>query len=207
MPYHIRRRTLGHLLLSVGLLLSTQGCLATRDWVTEQLNPLAGRISAVETRLNQTDAKVDSALDRLAHLRLERQFVLNLREGATFAPNSAALTPEARSQIEGFLHDLPEPQAAIFLVAGHTDRTGSVDHNYELGQKRATSVAQYLIVQKGLDPLRVSVVSYGASVPIADNATPEGRRQNRRVEILVYREGITSAEAPPPAEVQRPEGR
>jgi outer membrane protein OmpA-like peptidoglycan-associated protein len=186
--------------------LSTPGCLATRDWVTAQLSPLTGRVSEVETRLNQTDAKVESTQNRLEHLRLERQFVLNLKEGAIFAPNSAILTPEARRQIDGFLNDLQERQSVFFLVAGHSDRRGSADHNYALGQQRAARVAQYLIVQKGIDPLRVNVVSYGASVPVADNATPEGRHKNRRVEILVYREGITASEAPPRPEVQRPEG-
>src|SRR5262245_15000067 len=206
MPCHRRRKTLSFFLPIVCLLLSTQGCLATRNWVTEQLNPLISRVSKVETHLDQTDTKVESTQNRLEHLRLEKQFVLNLKEGTTFAPNSATLTPEARRQIDGFLNDLQEPQSVLFLVAGHSDRTGSADHNYELGQKRAASVAQYLIVQKGIDPLRVNTVSYGANVPIADNATPEGRRQNRRVEILVYREGITAGEAPPRPGAQAPEG-
>jgi len=206
MPYHRKTKTLSLVFPLVCLVLSTPGCLATRNWVTEQLSPLIGRLSAVETRLDQTDTKVESTQNRLEHLRLERQFVLNLKEGATFAPNSAALTPEARRQLEGFLSDLQEPQSVLFLVTGHSDNTGSADHNYALGQQRAARVAQYLIVQKGIDPLRVNAVSYGASVPIADNATPEGRRKNRRVEILVYREGITTSEAPPRPEAQGPEG-
>jgi outer membrane protein OmpA-like peptidoglycan-associated protein len=201
-----RKKTLSFLLPLGCLLLSTQGCLATRNWVTEQLNPLIGRVAKVETRLAQTEAKVESTQNRLDHLRLEKQFVLNLKEGATFAPNSAALTPEAREQIDGFLNDLQEPQSVLFLVTGHSDRTGSADHNYALGQQRAASVAQYLIVQKGIDPLRVNTVSYGANVPVADNATPEGRRKNRRVEILVYREVITAGEAPPRPGAQGPEG-
>lgn len=204
MSCHRRRKTLSFLLPLGCLLLSTQGCLATRNWVTEQLNPLIGRVSKVETRLDQTEAKVVSTQNRLEHLRLEKQFVLNLKEGATFAPNSAALTPGAREQIDGFLNDLQEPQSVLFLVTGHSDRTGSADHNYALGQQRAASVAQYLIVQQGIDPLRVNTVSYGANVPVADNATPEGRRKNRRVEILVYREVITAGEAPPRPGTQGP---
>jgi peptidoglycan-associated lipoprotein len=206
MSCHRRKNTLSFVFPLGCLLLSTSGCLATRNWVTAQLSPLTGRLSAVETRLDQTDAKVEDAHNRLEHLQLERQFVLNLKEGATFTSNSAMLTPEARRQIDGFLGDLPEPQSVLFLVAGHTDHTGSADRNYELGQKRAASVAQYLIVQKGIDPLRVNVVSYGTSVPVADNRTPEGRRKNRRVEILVYREGISASEASPRPAAQEPEG-
>jgi flagellar motor protein MotB len=54
-------------------------------------------------------------------------------------------------------------------------------------------VSKYLVTRKGLDPLRVTLVSYGASVPLGDNGTSEGRRQNRRIEILVYKEDITSS--------------
>ena len=189
------------------LLLGVQGCLATRGWVTEQMAPLEGRVSNVETRLGQTEAKADQALDRLDHLRLERRFVLNLKEGANFPFNSDSLTPETRSQIDAFLSDLKETDDAIFLVAGHTDNLGSEAYNYELGQKRAASVARYLIAHKRLDPLRVTAVSYGKSAPIADNATREGRRKNRRIEILVYKEAITASSGgtAPRAEIGQPE--
>ena len=80
----------------------------------------------------------------------------------------------------------------VFVVAGYTDSIGHEDYNYELGQRRATSVAGYLVGDKGLDPTQVRVVSYGASRPIAENSTRAGRRSNRRVEILVYQEKIAS---------------
>ena len=63
------------------LLLGVQGCLATRGWVTEQMAPLEGRVSNVETRLSQTDAKADQALDRLNHLRLEAVRAESQRRG------------------------------------------------------------------------------------------------------------------------------
>ncbi len=179
-PYIIARRT-PFLVLGIPFVLSLQGCLATQGWVTEQINPLADRVSAVETHLGQTDAKADEALDRLDHLRLEKRFVLDLKEGANFSLNSDALTADVRRQIDGFLSDLKETDDAVFLVAGHTDSTGPDGHNYELGQKRAASVARYL------------TVSYGENSPLADNTTAEGRRKNRRVEILVYKEAIRSS--------------
>jgi outer membrane protein OmpA-like peptidoglycan-associated protein len=80
----------------------------------------------------------------------------------------------------------------VFVVAGYTDSVGHEDYNYELGQRRATSVAGYLVGSKGLDPTQVRVVSYGASKPVADNSTPSGRRKNRRVEILVFQERIAT---------------
>jgi len=197
------RRTL-FLIFGVPFTLGLQGCLATQGWVTEQITPLSERVSAVETRLSQTEAKADEALDRLDHLRLEKRFVLDLKEGANFALNSDALTADARSQIDGFLSDLKEADDAIFVVAGHTDSKGPEGRNYELGQKRAASVARYLVSRKGIDPLRVTAVSYGESSPLADNATLAGRQKNRRVEILVYKEAITnsSGKAAPHAEAE-----
>lgn len=204
-----------------------QGCLATRDWVREQVDPVSGRVSQTETRLNQTegqvgslggrmtgaetklgqvdgrigqvDAKTDKALNALANLRLERRFVIDMKDGANFGFNSFNLPSEAKKELDGFLSDLKgDPsgmEGAVFLVAGHTDSVGSEDYNYELGKRRADSVSRYLITQKKMDPLRVVTVSYGKTAPAAENNTSQGRAKNRRVEILVYRDAITSAAA------------
>jgi len=69
-------------------------------------------------------------------------------------------------------------------VYGFTDSTGSASYNQGLSQRRAASVASYLGSQ-GIDPRRFAVIGYGASQPVASNATPEGRAQNRRVEIQI----------------------
>jgi peptidoglycan-associated lipoprotein len=182
------------------VLFGLTGCLATQGWVQKQMTPLAERVSDVEGRLGQSEArlqlvggKADVALDRLDNLRLEKRFVLNLKDGAQFAFDSAAMTQETRRQIDRFVDGTKDVNDALFVVVGHTDNTGSEDYNFELGQKRAASVARYLISKKGVDPLRVTAVTYGANAPLADNTTGEGRRKNRRVEILVYKESITSS--------------
>jgi outer membrane protein OmpA-like peptidoglycan-associated protein len=217
---------------ALGALLFTQGCIATRDWVKEQMDPLStrvsqgeerltkaegqigtldnrmggvegklgqyeGRLGQFEGRLGQVDAKTDKALNSLANLRLDRRFIIDMKEGANFAFNSANLPAQAQKEIDGFLSDLKGDAAGadstVFLVAGHTDNAGSEDFNYELGKKRADAVSRYLITQKKMDPLKVISVSYGESAPLQDNSTSQSRAKNRRVEILVYREGITSA--------------
>src|SRR5215475_9447492 len=203
---------------ALGSLLVMQGCIATRDWVREQMDPMSSRVatneqqigalsnrtSGVETklgqfegRLGQVDVKTDKALNTLANLRLERRFVIDMKEGANFAFNSAALPAQAQKEIDGFLSDLKGDAAGadgtIFLVAGHTDNVGSEEVNYQLGKRRADAVSRYLITQKKVDPLKVVSVSYGGSAPLQDNSTGQGRAKNRRVEILVYRDGITSA--------------
>lgn len=242
----IRRKGLLTFSLFASLLFILQGCLATRDWVAEELGPrdqrvadaerrldqVSGRVSGAESRISgaegrlsntegrlsnaegrigQVDAKAEKALSSLANLRLERRLVLDLKEGANFGFNSAMLPEQAKKEIDGFLSDLKGDltgtNSPIFLVTGHTDNAGTDDYNYELGRKRAESVTKYLILQKKLDPMRVVAVSYGKSAPLADNTTREGRGKNRRVEILVYREGITTApaQAASPASVSKSE--
>jgi outer membrane protein OmpA-like peptidoglycan-associated protein len=168
-----------------GLLLSASGCIATRSWVDDQLRPITGQQAQLETQMN--------------NLHLERRLVLDSSNGPTFTPGSSALSANAKREIDSFLGDLQGqtvPGSAtserVFLVAGYTDSVGHEAYNYELGQQRATSVAGYLVGNKGLDPTQVRVVSYGASKPVANNSTASGRRMNRRVEILVYQERIAT---------------
>jgi len=171
----------------VGLLFTTSGCLATRSWVGDQLKPITGQQEQLETQMN--------------NLHLERKLVLDSTQGPTFASGSAALSPNAKREIDAFVGDMEEPNRSappaatanrVFVIAGYTDSVGHEAYNYDLGQRRATSVAGYLVGRKGLDPTQVRVVSYGDSRPVAENSTRSGRRSNRRVEILVYQEKIAS---------------
>jgi len=169
----------------VGLILGASGCIATRAWVGDQLRPITGQQEKLETQLN--------------NLHLERRLVLDSSAGPTFASGSAALSGNAKREIDQFVGDMEGSTGSesassqrVFVVAGYTDSVGHEDYNYELAQRRATSVAGYLVGKKGLDPTQVRVVSYGASKPVDNNSTRSGRRKNRRVEILVYQEKIAS---------------
>ena len=168
-----------------GLLLTLNGCLATRSWVGDQLRPITGQQEQLQAQMN--------------NLHLEKKLVLDSTNGPTFKFGSAALTGNAKREIDQFVGDLQGPTGSeaaaserVFVIAGYTDSVGHETYNYELGQQRATSVAGYLVGTKGLDPTQVRVVSYGASKPVADNSTRTGRSKNRRVEILVYQERIAT---------------
>jgi outer membrane protein OmpA-like peptidoglycan-associated protein len=174
--------------------------------VQEQIQPLDQRLTTTERRLEETDAKVNEALARFDNLRMERQFVLNLKGGSEFSPGSAVLTEDGQRAVSGFLSDLGDTDGLVFLVAGHTDAVGSEERNYELGQKRASSVARFLI-KRGVDPFRVTSTSYGEDNPVADNSTRDGKRQNRRIEIMVYREGITTTPRDAGAQATAPQPR
>ena len=154
---------------------------------------LADRVDDLEARVGRLEADATRARAQWGHLRLERQVVLDARQRALFAPGAASLTPEAQRALDQFLAPLTGQGDVVFLVSGHTDGTGAEGDNYALGWQRAASVAGYLTRHKGIEPLRVVTMSYGASIPLASNASPAGRRQNRRVELLAYRELRTAA--------------
>jgi outer membrane protein OmpA-like peptidoglycan-associated protein len=84
-------------------------------------------------------------------------------------------------------------------VQGHTDDSGTREHNLELSQERAESVVAYL-VEQGVEPERLTAKGYGPDEPIADNATKKGRAQNRRVEFHVVDASSPVAATPVPSE-------
>jgi peptidoglycan-associated lipoprotein len=211
------------LLIALPVLL-LQGCLATQDWVREQLTPTEsrvgklegelqqmstrmaatenrltgaeGRISQVDAKVDEVSMKADKALNSVANLRLERKLLLDLKDGAFYASNSTVLTAAGKHNIDVFLSDIKsdfaENSNVVLVVAGYTDNTGTDGYNYELGLLRAKGIMKYLTLEKNVNPARVSSVSYGATAPVGDNSTAQGREQNRRVEIRVYTESITT---------------
>lgn len=85
-------------------------------------------------------------------------------------------------RVADFMEQYPETSVEI---AGHSDSIGQAEYNRFLSQRRAESVANRLTSVLGVDPDRVSAVGYGEAEPVASNATPAGRAQNRRVEARI----------------------
>lgn len=77
------------------------------------------------------------------------------------------------------------PEANI-VIEGHTDSFGSDATNLTLSQARADAVMQYLLANAPLSPTNLRALGYGESRPVANNETPEGRRRNRRIDIVIY---------------------
>jgi OmpA-OmpF porin, OOP family len=75
-------------------------------------------------------------------------------------------------------------QAPVILIVGHTDSLGEEGYNQDLSERRAAAVRQYLIDNYDLAEEQLAFRGFGKSKPVADNATPEGRQQNRRVEVI-----------------------
>jgi len=105
--------------------------------------------------------------------------------GILFAVNSSSLTDQAKGNIEKLSTILNKYPDTNILIEGHTDSTGTTEYNQKLSEQRAASVSSFAI-SKGVTVTRFSTVGYGENQPIAPNATTDGRRQNRRVEIAIF---------------------
>lgn len=104
----------------------------------------------------------------------------NIRVEALFAVDSAAIKPESFGELDRAVDLLKRVPTMRGVIEGHTDSTGSDAYNQALSERRAAAVSDYLVAH-GIDASRVPATGFGESQPIADNATPEGRAQNRRV--------------------------
>lgn len=126
----------------------------------------------------------------------ERGIVISLASDAFFRPASAAINIEETRGMLIRISELlksPELEGRKFRIEGHTDDTptdpaGPWFSNWELSSARSLNVLHYL-TDFGVPEKRFQVAGYAATVPIADNATEEGRAYNRRVDIIILDEG------------------
>lgn len=112
-------------------------------------------------------------------------------ENLLFDSGKATLKPGGQAFLDKLARALREKRLANVLVEGHTDNVGSAQLNDELSERRALAVRQALI-DRNVAASRISARGLGMAKPIADNGTPEGRAANRRTEIFVIGESISS---------------
>ena len=149
--------------------------------VERQKVQLEARAEEIELAKRETVALQQQLRDMQAE-HTERGLVMTLGDvlfetgAANLAPGSAA----SISRIGDFMRQYKNRTARI---EGHTDSMGNEDTNYDLSVSRANSIRAALI-QNGIEPARISTVGFGESRPVATNNTSDGRRQNRRVEIV-----------------------
>lgn len=110
--------------------------------------------------------------------------VLNMPSDVTFAVDQSDVQARFYGPLDQIAETLNQYPQTVIDVVGHADSTGADDYNQALSERRAASVASYL-VHRGVLRDRLFVAGRGESQPIASNATEEGRAQNRRVEVVV----------------------
>jgi chemotaxis protein MotB len=121
--------------------------------------------------------------------------VITLGENVLFGSGIADLTPDGADVIAKIAASLNEYPGYHVRVEGHTDDKpigknlkAKFASNWELSTARATAVIHYMIFGLNVDPKRLSAVGYAQYRPQADNSTPQGRAQNRRIRVVVFKE-------------------
>ena len=211
MSYRRRIPSLITLACLTAVSLVTSGCLATRGYVdtqvTESDTRTVERVEGIETqvevnqeRLEEHNKRLDEMSDTsrealgraieagmLAEGKLVYETVLTDDE-IQFGFDKASLGEASESALLELASLLTEENTGVYLeIQGHTDSTGSESYNLTLGERRADAVRNYLNVEHQFPLHRMSIISYGESMPMAENSTVAGRTQNRRVTIVVLK--------------------
>ena len=117
--------------------------------------------------------------------RIGEGIKITFESGILFDVNKSSLRPVAKTNLENLAVILNKYEDTEILIEGHTDSTGSEDHNLDLSIRRGESVASYMAMNNVI-PTRFTVLGYGENQPIATTETTVGREQNRRVEIAIF---------------------
>jgi outer membrane protein OmpA-like peptidoglycan-associated protein len=167
-----------------GQLTQTQQALGATQMQLEQQQATS---VAQQRKLRDLEAKLKDARDTIAKIASvkdnDRGMVITLQGEVLYKTGKWDLRPAAMAKLDQVAEALKAKEQPI-VVYGFTDTVGTRDNNMALSQMRAQAVRDYL-VSKGLPPDLVTAQGKGPDDPVADNASVEGRAQNRRVEIVV----------------------
>ena len=130
--------------------------------------------------------------DRLR--REQDKIYVSLGTDVLFDSGQATLQPGARAKLQELAGVMARYPKTVVTIVGHTDSRGGDELNDRLSKDRARAVADELVAD-GVTPNRIITRGAGASQPIANNATPEGRQENRRVDITVAPDDTLQAES------------
>jgi outer membrane protein OmpA-like peptidoglycan-associated protein len=116
--------------------------------------------------------------------RRDDSLLVNFSSSLLFDTGSYNLAPGAYDRMRSLATTLNNYPKSDVLIKGHTDSVGKESFNQQLSEQRADRVRQFLIAED-VSPPRITAIGFGESMPLATNNTPEGRQQNRRVEIEI----------------------
>ncbi len=138
-------------------------------------------------------ADAEAELARLADVKEEeRGLVVTLSGAILFRSSESTLLPMAQGKLDDVAKALMAVRERNIIVEGHTDSRGTASYNQGLSDRRAETVRDY-IVQRGYPANRIQSRGMGEGTPIANNTSPEGRANNRRVEIVIERQMQSSS--------------
>jgi outer membrane protein OmpA-like peptidoglycan-associated protein len=160
------------------------------------LNARAREAELARERAVAAALRAEDLAQELAALKArdtERGLVMTLQENVLFDYDRADLKPGAMHNLDPLITFLKNHPTRTITIEGYTDSTGSEAYNFDLSQRRAAAVRDFLVMN-GISPDRIMARGYGESYPVATDDTAAGRLQNRRVEIVISHPGQRVAE-------------
>ena len=145
---------------------------------------LAEERAKAEARQNEARNKLNDLQSKLIQVTEDARGIILSMSDILFDVDKATLKPDLKTSLAKVAGILSVYQELNVSVEGHTDNTGSAEHNLKLSEQRAKNVLDFLVSQ-GIEAARLSSKGYGMTVPVADNATKEGRQKNRRVDLVI----------------------
>ena len=166
------------------------GC-ATKGYVKERVAEAGvetdAKITGVRTDLDRTTARANEAYDKATLAERLASGTMDVTEVSShevrFAFDDWRLNDDASATLDDLATQLAAHPRYVLEIRGYADATGPNRYNYMLGRERAESVERDLITRHNVPPMRVAIVSFGEDDPAADNASSDGRAQNRRVRV------------------------
>jgi outer membrane protein OmpA-like peptidoglycan-associated protein/opacity protein-like surface antigen len=164
-----------------------QGAAQTQEQLTQAQKDAAAASAAqaaanqktqeMQAKMQQEQAELDSIKQMIAHKDISP---------ITFKTGSAELVASSDATLDKIAETIKKYPDLKLRIEGHTDSVGEEAYNVRLSQKRADAVKNYLVTKAGVTADEVTAIGVGKAGPIADNDSPEGRAQNRRVEFITY---------------------
>ena len=168
--------------------------------VTAKAAEVDQKAQSASQQAAQAQTLADNAVHRVDRLQntvanLDNYHVVT-ETSVHFGFNKDNLTKKAQEALDQLATDVANAKGYIITVEGGTDSVGSQDYNYDLSERRADSVIQYLASQHSIPAHKVYLIGLGKDKPVESNKTREGRAKNRRVDVrLMTNTGETTAPA------------
>jgi len=147
---------------------------------------IGGTIGALSGGLigNYMDRQAEELRDVAETTRADDGIIVTMKDQILFNVDKADIKPASEAGLDRIASVLKRYPKTMITVAGHTDNTGHAEYNQKLSERRANAV-KFALAEQGIAGDRVSAMGFGADRPVASNETPQGRAENRRVELHI----------------------